>query len=295
MTTDQTCHWTGEQRAQGEYRTTADMARELTQRHKHTETYAYDSGGTTYTTIHVTEHASLLDQLQRATLLLGNADDGIRLGYGSKPSARIDAIDALTRINDQARGWANRATLNDSVRAAAALAPSLQRCGHHCRDTDCDRTCCPRHHLEHDIHRWWTWARLTTGWDRPAWRPDATCPQCGERGTLRIHLDHDDRHGMCTNCHHTWDEQTIGRLAKHIEAENECTHPGCGDRARHDGRCKKHRNLTIVPERVTLHGLGEVSPAEARILVGVIDKTQCVERGQHERRTPNSPCQRCGR
>jgi hypothetical protein len=74
-------------------------------------------------------------------------------------------------------------------------------------------------------------ARIVTGWDSPAWSPDNTCPQCGERGTLKVRLA--EHIAMCKNdaCRATWDETTIGLLADHIRAESEAERvaaPGVG-------------------------------------------------------------------
>jgi hypothetical protein len=72
--------------------------------------------------------------------------------------------------------------------------------------------------VERDIRRWWTQARIVTGWDSPAWRPDNTCPLCGVRGGLRVKLA--DQSGFCTECGETWTPETIALLADHIRSEN---------------------------------------------------------------------------
>lgn len=255
----------------------ADLVRELTEPHSHSESFSYATDQTTYAGRHVTNHPSLLAQLAAATQMLGNADDGIRLGYGSRPSARLDAIDTLSRIDGEARSWftATVSSTEAAVRLAASFVPSVHSCGHACRDQtpECDRTCCHRHELDWQVRRWYTWSRLVTGWDRPAWRPDASCPACGKRGGLRVRIDEDQQNAMCTECHATWTEDNIDRLAFHIKAEAECAAPGCDQRATRarlidpdqpDGPtrrvCTRHAVVDFTPVTVvTSVPLGEVS------------------------------------
>ena len=70
--------------------------------------------------------------------------------------------------------------------------------------------------LDSDVRLWLVWCRVLTGWDTPAWQPNAKCPVCGIRGTLRIRLD---RHTACcieSSCRAAWDEDTIEYLATHV-------------------------------------------------------------------------------
>jgi hypothetical protein len=72
--------------------------------------------------------------------------------------------------------------------------------------------------LAREVNRWWTWARVVTGWDSPPWRPNVDCPMCARRGGLRVRLN--DRSAACLECGETWDHTTIGLLAEHLREVN---------------------------------------------------------------------------
>lgn len=191
----------------------ADYIRELTEPHTHTEPYTIRERGGWTNRRHVTRAPALLAQLWANDIPSGAAEEGPRAGFGSKPAARLDALDTAARIDLEANRWitdlGETAPL-DTVRALRRL---------HSLAVSADPV--QRRAITHDAKRWWIRARVVTGWDSPAWTPDNTCPQCGERGTLRVRLA--DRIGMCTEdgCRATWDPQTIGLLADHIRAESE--------------------------------------------------------------------------
>jgi hypothetical protein len=196
------------------------MIRELTQPTQHREPYLRKRKPR----YHTTHNPPLLVQLDESALPSNNRTDGAGTIAGSRPTANVDAIDTARRINHDATAWlahydwiinsntehftremrhwwTNDGDIIDRVRRLAPIA---------------------RHdpNLAHDIQRWWTWARITTGWDQPAWKPDNTCPLCARRGTLRIRLA--DKLATCIDdtCRATWDEATIGLLADHIRTEN---------------------------------------------------------------------------
>ena len=198
---------------------------------------------------HRTVEPPLLVQLYQSVEPSSSAEAGTSRPASSRPAARLDAIDTANRIDNSVDVWLNRLDitsvrvdrgrpageplteaelkLQDSIarlRHLASLGPSLEFCGWpapHARDPDTGRPrCCVSHELEADITKWWTWARVVTGWDTPAWQPANTCPLCGTRGTLRVRLD--EQRATCVNdaCRETWDSFTIGLLAAHIRTEN---------------------------------------------------------------------------
>lgn len=193
-----------------------DMIRELTQTHRHSEPYTHEANGTTYTQRHHVTVPALLDQLQHATPLTGG-DDRSGSGYGSRPVASLEALDTLVRIDLESARWLRDLGLDDPgdtkdcVRLAGSLLPQVTTC-----TTTPPRPggCC----LPHDITRWWHQARIVSGWDVAAWKPNNTCPLCGKRGTLRIRPA--DHAALCVDCRSTWDPNTISLLAEHIRAEN---------------------------------------------------------------------------
>lgn len=197
---------------------------------------------------HRTNEPPLLEQLWASAAQSGSTEAGVTRPASSRPTARLDAIDTAVRIDSQVDVWLNKLNstppvprrtgtpatetevrLNESVsrlRHLASLGPSIDYCGRVKPERDRKPKqviCCDAHRLEADITRWWTWARVVTGWDTPAWQPANTCPLCGIRGTLRVRLD--EQRATCINdaCRETWDSFTIGLLAAHIRTENNDT------------------------------------------------------------------------
>jgi len=193
--------------------TLADYVRELTAPHQHREHYTVRglTGGIA-TRTHVTRVPPLLVQLWDAPST--KTESGASLGYESRPVARLDALDTAARIDVQAARWVT--DLGEHPRSLHTVDVILQL---HGLTPSADVV--QRKAIEHDVRSWWLQARIVTGWDSPAWSPANTCPQCGERGTLKIRLA--ERIAMCTHdgCRVTWDETTIGLLADHIRAESE--------------------------------------------------------------------------
>jgi hypothetical protein len=160
---------------------------------------------------HRTTSPPLLEQLWATVEASGSAEGGQR-SFASKPSARLDAIDAANDIEHGVFGWLTRLghrpdNQDDTIAA-------LRHLGALAAGTDHDT----HRVIESDVRSWWVRARVLTGWDSPAWRPNNTCPLCGVKGGLRIRLDHHS--GTCVECRQTWDPTTIGLLADHIRTEN---------------------------------------------------------------------------
>jgi hypothetical protein len=192
----------------------ADNVRELTSPHTHREHYSIRRGLTWYQQDHVVRAPSLIDQLAQSDIPSGASEDGPRSGYSSRPAARLDALAALADIDLQASRWIT--DLGEEPRSLHTADLVLQL---HGLAANADLPA--RKAITASVRSWWITARNVTGWDSPAWRPDNTCPQCGERGTLSIRLA--DKIARCSHeaCWSTWDEVTIGLLADHIRAESE--------------------------------------------------------------------------
>lgn len=188
-----------------------DLFNELTQVHSHRESYTLDPtpGGPRMTLGHVTTVPSLLHQLEHATAAASSSEGGAG-GFASRPAAYLESLDTLIHIDLAAARWVrdlgedDPGTTAECVRLLhglhASAAPETQQA------------------IEYDVRRWWAQARIVTGWDSPAWRPNNTCLACGVRGTLRIRLS--SQSGMCIQCRETWGPETIGLLAEHIRMEN---------------------------------------------------------------------------
>jgi hypothetical protein len=207
-----------------EYLTIHQITRQLTDWYTHREPYTHEANGTTWTGHHITQVPPLITQLTTANTTLSGVD--VRPAPGSRPAANIDALDTYTHIDLAAARWVRELGEDDDldtiacIRKLYALAASAHYCGRTKAITDDKRkvVCCTVHDIERDIRRWWTQARIASGWDTPAWAPNNTCPMCAERRTLRIRSD--DQTAMCTGCRETWDRSNIGLLAEHVRLEN---------------------------------------------------------------------------
>jgi hypothetical protein len=185
-----------------------DIAEELTRQHTHRERYEYRDKGTLWKQDHVTLVPALIDQLEGAQPQSQNSEGGG--GFGSRPAARIEALDTLALIDHAASAWVRKLG-HDDPGSTKACVTKLH--GLHAGQDEVTRKA-----IERDMRGWWTQARIVSGWDVAAWRPDNSCPMCDVRRSLRVKII--DMAAFCVECRETWDETTIGLLADHIRAEN---------------------------------------------------------------------------
>jgi hypothetical protein len=195
----------------------ADNIHELVDPRTHREPFTKYINGTWITDRHTTSVPSLLEQLSTAFERGSNGPDQDRGSFGSRPSARIDAIDTYMRIDTEARTAATHMNLPARQETADVLRSLI---GGATRLDPEDL-----HDLGGAVRSWVTWARVTTGWDVPARRFDEnSCPLCAKRGGLRIRLGdgvtNHSAHAMCVNCGEHWTPETIGLLGEHIKWEN---------------------------------------------------------------------------
>ena len=181
-----------------------DMIGELTS--GRTNRQPYTRGDETHH--HRTYVPALIDQLATATPSSEGANGAG--GAASRPAAWLEPLDTLALIDNEAARWIRILGEDDPADTKLCV-----RRLHGLWASQDDTT---KKRIERDVRSWWTQARCVTGWDSPAWRPDNTCPLCGERRTLRLKLA--DQIGFCTDCRESWDATTIGLLADHIRAEN---------------------------------------------------------------------------
>jgi hypothetical protein len=156
----------------------------------------------------ITNQPSLLDQLANAVIpgeVYAEDQNGAKLVPRSIPPARLEAINALLMIEAGAAMWVARVrltlreTATDNIRAliGASLTSDLIE------------------EATGDMRRWYGWAATLTGWQVPAWTPQAPCPLCDER-TLRVRLD--KRTATCVSCSESWTEDTVELLGRHVRA-----------------------------------------------------------------------------
>jgi hypothetical protein len=182
---------------------------ELTRTHIMGTAYATIDGTELRNAYHYVRVPALLVQLQNAAPTSTGDSGASGGGSKSQPPTHIEALDTLHHIDRAAAEWVRKlghddpATTIGCVIKLGSLHPSAGN----------QQTA-----IERDVRRWWTQARVVTGIDSPAWRPDNTCPLCSKRGTLRVNRD--TMTGLCIDCRETWSEENIGLLAEHIKAEN---------------------------------------------------------------------------
>lgn len=199
------------------------IVRQLTQWHTIRQAYTHQGENMTWEAAHVTQVPPLITQLSEAN----PASTGAGAGKpASRPAANIEALDTLIDIDLAAARWVRDLGEDDPGSTIACISKlyGLAASAHHCGNQKATienrrAVCCAVHQIERDIRRWWTQARIVSGWDSPAWAPNNTCPMCSERRTLRIRSD--DKTAMCTGCRETWDGGNIGLLAEHVRGEND--------------------------------------------------------------------------
>jgi len=202
-----------------------NLITDLTRTRSHRERLTATVGLTSVSHTHFTRVPPLLAQLQTAD---PTSETGGRSGsgYESRPAASLEALDTLVNIDLEAARWVrdlgedDPSTTIGCVKLLGGLLPSAHRCDPKRRGRQGETGwCCTWHAIEHDVRRWWAQARVVTGWDAPAWRPDNTCPNCGVRRALRIRLA--ERVGFCVECRETWPSDSYQVLAEHIRTESE--------------------------------------------------------------------------
>ena len=153
--------------------------------------------------VHTVHHKSLLDQLDAVIsgTTLSDTDAGPG-AFGSRPAARLDALDTLGRIRRESKELGQVLHL-----PRLPLRERLSRIAGHLTDQPNGK-----------VKSWWVQARIATQWDSPAWKPKgAPCPieECEQFGSLRVHLA--DCIATCTSCGTTWDNQfAVENLGRHV-------------------------------------------------------------------------------
>lgn len=178
---------------------------ELTLNYRHHAIYDHETNGTS---IHTTQVPSLLDQLAHAEKT--SHEDAGFAGFQSAAPLWLEPVDTLALIDREASGWVRHLGDDDP--------PTVKECVLRLHGLWASASDQAKKDIEYSVKRWWVQARVCTGWDSVAWKPDNTCPLCGERRSLRIKLT--DQAAFCVSCRETWSSDTIGLLVEHVRAEN---------------------------------------------------------------------------
>lgn len=162
------------------------------------------------------DHPPLLVSLSLAVVPSGRGSDdgeGGRSAPGSRPAARLEAVDELERIKTGVLGWVELLALT-SRHAIAADLRMLVGVGLNVSLVTLTR-------LSRDARGWACGARVVTGWEPPVFAPRVPCPRCECVTSLRIYPA--TRLGRCVACGVTWadDDGGFGVLVEHVRAESE--------------------------------------------------------------------------
>lgn len=154
---------------------------------------------------HETHYAPLLEQLEEA---VHQSPEAGAHGGGtpkSKPSARLDALAVLQRIDRQSRARAADLNIEPAQLPARLLAISGK----------VGAT------LDEQVRAWWVAARCATGWEQHPYAPDVPCPnvECERWSTLRIRLD--DYLASCVECGEVWDRGNYVQLGDYVRWASE--------------------------------------------------------------------------
>lgn len=230
-------------------RTLVDYVRELTEPTTHREPVTVEKrhpngSTTTYTEDHIIAATPLIEQLWDSLEPSGQGGEVGATHPGSKPAASLDAIAAAAKIDIDVNRWitdlGEDAPLptGDAIRRLHGLSAGVHRCKRAAGRKGLD--CCTYHLIEVAVRSWWVMARVLTGWDSPTWKPNATCPLCGQRQTIAIRES--VKLATCTACHEAWDESNINLLAEHIRLEAD---QGPTPRAMEPCRCAFPRDVMV--------------------------------------------------
>ena len=142
-------------------------------------------------------HLPLLDQLAQVIEPSGGVGADGRRVPASAPPARIDALDRYLAIANSVAvrlAYAGVRLEAGDLKVNMGRLVGISWSGPEWRLLDTDSA------------RWLTWCRVLTGWDSPPFTPNAKCPACGMRGSLRVRLA--DRRACCVNptCDAVWSE-----------------------------------------------------------------------------------------
>lgn len=172
---------------------------------------------TAFPTQHRTTSPPLLEQLWSAAETSRGMDSGTTRGFGSKPSASIEALDFAVHIESRVHQLLRSFDVVDKrLRNSHDLFPDTISAVRHLGSLVTPGEFTTTRDEAKEIRSWWAGARVITGWDLPAFKPNNTCPVCGTRGGLRIKWPT----GICVECRTVWDEDHVGLLVEHVRVEN---------------------------------------------------------------------------
>ncbi len=161
---------------------------------------------------HITTQPGLLAQLAAMAYPGAGSDEadsgGGRAVPGSRPPGDLDAISAYVAITIAVTRWcwSLRLDLRDTVESnlRQVVATAIGR-----SDRDVQIT------LLSEMRSWRNQAEAITGWRRSAVQLPQPCPHCGER-QLRVNVE--GPAARCLACGVQWDAETVGVLARVLEA-----------------------------------------------------------------------------
>lgn len=200
---------------------------------------------------HVTTQPGLLAQLA-AMAYPGTSGDDIDGGGGqsvpgSRPPGDLAAISAWVAISIATVRWCNslrldiRDTVESNIRQMVATVVSRE-------DRDTQIT------LLSELRSWRHQCETITGWSTRAGELQQPCPHCGER---QLRVKPEGPTARCLACGVQWDSDTVGVLARvleayRLEAQARAAEARRVERVRQDireGRAAADPDMPINPER----------------------------------------------
>lgn len=147
---------------------------------------------------HVTELPPLLDQIEASVHGVRGAAGSSGV-FESRPTAALDAIDAMRHIGSQAAETVEELTRSEASILVASNLGRLEAVASSLADAELVA-------LERKARSWWAHARIVAGFEEPAQRPHVKCPRCEAQDEIRLRLDLQGRLGIavCRGCHATW-------------------------------------------------------------------------------------------
>lgn len=187
-----------------------DLVAELVYNRRHVERIPYwTSSRHKKLREHVVTLPPLLEAMAEAAMPGGRTSDEQDTGSsppGPRPPVDIDAVDRLDAIERAVAGWLRQLDLPGRGDVSADLRHLVGVTG---TLASGDLAA-----LLIDARRWQVWAEVVTHERAAGFVPEAPCPCCERRSSIRVRGD--VRRAYCSRCEATWDEDSIGILARHI-------------------------------------------------------------------------------
>jgi len=159
--------------------------------------------------LHRVRCPSLLNQLSHS--LEASTSEAVRSPFGSRTIIRVDCLDYVILVDEEAYQWLQRLDRDDSKLGTKGRIWRLYSLMPQLTQEISDK-------IEKDLRRWHGASRLLTGWDTAPQKLRGSCPVCNKRDSLRARVS--EWCAYCLNCGAFWPRETVGVLADHVRRSN---------------------------------------------------------------------------